>query len=146
MKKILLSLALVFTTLISFSHNPDIILKDNKDGTMNISVKFPNDPGDAIGSEISIILDKPYNGSGKTIGGSLVLFQRNLGETEEMTIYKPKTKKFHIHVFVMPGHEYDVTDIYPLSKAEKEKWNDMINNDSTLTQDEKDYLLGNKVD
>lgn len=146
MKKFLISLMTMLSTLITFAHSPDITLKDNKDGTMNISVKFANEPGDAVGSMISIVLDKPYNGSGNTINGNLVLFQRELGETEELTIYKPKTKKYHIHIYVMPAHEYDVTEIFTISKDEKNIWEEKIKNDKNLTQDEKDYLLGIKND
>lgn len=139
MKKILFC---IFIGLLSFAHTPDILLSDNHDGTMDLSVKFPGDPGDAAGANIYMVLDKPYNGSSETINGNLVILKRTLDISEEITLIKPKTKKYYLHIYVMKDHEYDLVEVPVLTKKEKDLWEEKIKNDTELTDKEKNALLG----
>ncbi|WP_067143041.1 hypothetical protein [Oceanivirga salmonicida] len=146
MKKILMTIITVLTPILMFAHTPDISIKDNKDGTFTVHAQFAN--GDSTeGSIISVVYDKPYNGSSENvINGNLVLFEKELDENGTATLYKPKTKKYYLNIYVMVAHEYTRYDVPVLTDGEKEVWEKKITEDKELTKDEKDYLLGNKKD
>lgn len=129
MKKFLIFILSIFTSIIIFAHAPILDINDNNDGFVYITGGFSNGES-AAGTLIEIVRDKNYNGTEEARDGKMIIFRGELDKNAELILPKPKGK--YIVIFdAGPGHVLEKKGP-KLTDAEKEQWEKAIAADKKL--------------
>ncbi|MBR8700327.1 hypothetical protein IX317_000115 [Fusobacterium sp. DD29] len=120
MKKILVTLLMVFTCVVAFAHAPLLSVDDNDDGTIYIEGGFSNGAS-AEGVECIIVKDRAYNGPEDTFNGKEIIYKGKFGKDNSITIPKPLTPKYE--VYFNGGEDHVLGKKGPkLEEKDMEKW------------------------
>lgn len=129
MKKFLIFILSIFTSIVIFAHAPILDISDNNDGFVYITGGFSNGES-AAGTLIEIVRDKNYNGTEEARDGKMIIFRGELDKNAELILPKPKGK--YIVIFdAGPGHVLEKKGP-KLTDEEKEKWETAIASDKKL--------------
>lgn len=129
MKKFLIFILSIFTSIVIFAHAPILDINDNNDGFVYITGGFSNGES-AAGTLIEIVRDKNYNGTEEARDGKMIIFRGELDKNAELILPKPKGK--YIVIFdAGPGHVLEKKGP-KLTDEEKEKWEKAIASDKKL--------------
>lgn len=134
MKKILLIIATLLSSLLLFAHAPLLDVIDNNDGYIYLYPGFSNgEPTDDV--DLIVVKDKNYNGTEETYDGKMVILHSTFGKmglkNGEVKLPKPKVGKYLVIFDAGPGHVKEKKGP-KLTEKEMDAWKVAIEKDTHL--------------
>lgn len=107
MKKILLIIATLLSSLLLFAHAPLLDVEDHNDGYIYLYPGFSNGaPTDDV--ELIVVKDKNYNGTEEAREGKMIILHSTFGKmglkNGEVKLPKPNVGKYLVIFDAGPGH------------------------------------------